>query len=217
MENSVYRILTLQEINKIAFLKVLGLVYYKYDNVNIGCFFLIMAFHFFITFFVRKYTLLCWDGWKFFENFNIVVVQPLSHVQLFATPQTAAQQASLSLTISQSLLQLIFIKSVMPSNHLVLCCPFSSCLQSFSASGAFLMSQLFASGGQSIGSSASVLVLWMYIQGWFPLDLTGWISLQDKGLSRVFSNPTVQKHQFFSTQSSLCSSSHIHTRLLEKP
>ena len=137
MENSVYRILTLQEINKIAFLKVLGLVYYKYDNVNIGCFFLIMAFHFFITFFVRKYTLLCWDGWKFFENFNIVVVQPLSHVQLFATPQTAAQQASLSLTISQSLLQLIFIKSVMPSNHLVLCCPFSSCLQSFPVSDLF--------------------------------------------------------------------------------
>ena len=129
--------------------------------------------------------------WKF-----VVVLQLLSHVQLYVTPWTAAHQASLFITSSQSLLKLMFIESVMPSNHLVLCCPFSSCLQSFSASGAFLMSQLFASGGQSIGSSASVLVLWMYIQGWFPLDLTGWISLQDKGLSRVFSNPTVQKQQF---------------------
>ena len=74
--------------------------------------------------------------------------------------------------------------------------PFSSCLQSFPASGSFQMSQFFASGGQSIGVSASALVLPMNIQDWFPLGLTGWISLQSKGLSRVFSN-TVQKHQFF--------------------
>ena len=76
--------------------------------------------------------------------------------------------------------------------------PFSSCLQSFPASGPFQMSQLFTSGGQSIGLSASVSVLPMNIQGWFPLGWTGWMSLQSKGLSRVFSSTTVQKHQFFS-------------------
>ena len=95
--------------------------------------------------------------------------------------------------------------------------PFSSCLQSFSASESFLMSWLFASGGQSIGASASASVLPMNIPDWFPLGLTGLISLQCKGLSRVFSNTTVQQHQFFSTQLSLWSNSHIHTRLLEKP
>ena len=78
--------------------------------------------------------------------------------------------------------------------------PFSSCLQSFPASGSFQMSQLFASGGQSIGASASASVLPMNIQDWFPLWLTGWNSLQSKEFSRVFSNTTVQKHQFFSTQ-----------------
>ena len=81
--------------------------------------------------------------------------------------------------------------------------PFSSCLQSFSASGAFPTSQLFASGGLSIGASASASVLPMNMQDWFPLGLTGLISLQSKGLSRVFSNTTVQKHQFFSAQLSL--------------
>ena len=81
--------------------------------------------------------------------------------------------------------------------------PFSSRLQSFPASGSFQMSQLFASGGQSIGVSASTSVLPMNIQDWFPLGRTGWIALQSKGLSRVFSNTTVQKHQFFSTQLSL--------------
>ena len=81
--------------------------------------------------------------------------------------------------------------------------PFSSRLQSFSASGSFQMSQLFTGGGQSIGVSASTSVLPMNIQDWFPLGWTGWISLQCKGLSRVFSNTTVQKHQFFGTQLSL--------------
>ena len=81
--------------------------------------------------------------------------------------------------------------------------PFSSCLQSFPASGSFQMSQLFASGGLSIGDSASTLILPMNIQDWFSLGWTGWISLQSKGLSRVFSNTTVQKHQFFGTQLSL--------------
>ena len=93
--------------------------------------------------------------------------------------------------------------------------PFSSCPQSFPASGSFQMSQFFASGGQSIGASASVLPV--NIQDWLPSGLNSFISLQSKGLSTVFSNTTVQKHQFFGTQLSLWSSFHIHTWLLEKP
>ena len=95
--------------------------------------------------------------------------------------------------------------------------PFSSHLLSFSASGSFPMSQFFTSGGQSIRVSASTSVLPMNIQDWFTLGLTSWISLQSKGLTRVFSNTTVQKHQFFSAQLSSQSNSHIHTWLLEKP
>ena len=87
----------------------------------------------------------------------------------------------------------------------------------FPASGYFLLSCLFTSGGQSIGASSSASVPPMNIQDWFPLGLTGLISLQSKGLSRVFSNTTVQKHQFFGAQLSLWSNSHIHTWLLEKP
>ena len=88
--------------------------------------------------------------------------------------------------------------------------PFSSCLQSFPASKSFPMSQLFTSGGWSIGVSASASVLPMNKKDWSPLEWTGWISLQSKGLSRVFSNTTVQKHQFFGAQLSLQSNSHIH-------
>ena len=95
----------------------------------------------------------------------VTVVQSLSRVPLFATPSTAAPQASLSFTISQSLLKLMSLESVMPSNHLILCHPFFSCLQSFPASGSLLMSWLFASGGHSIGASASVSVLPMNTQG----------------------------------------------------
>ena len=94
--------------------------------------------------------------------------------------------------------------------------PFSSCLQSFPASGSFPMSQFFTLGGQNTGVSASPSVLPMNNQDWFPLGLTGLISLQSNGLSRVFSNTTVQKHQFFSTQPSLRYNSHIHTWLLKK-
>ena len=94
---------------------------------------------------------------------------------------------------------------------------FSSCLQSFPASGSFQMSQFFTSGGQCIGASASASVLPMNVQGWFLLGLTDLISLQSKGLSRVFSSTTVQKFQFFGAQPSLWSNSHIHTWLLEKP
>ena len=121
-------------------------------------------------------------------------------VQLFATPWIAAHQASLFITNSWSSPKLMCIESVMPSSHLILCRPFSSCPQSLPASGSFPMSQLFAWGGQSIGVSASASVLPMNTQAWSPLGWTGWISLQSKGLSRVFSNTTVQKHQFFGTQ-----------------
>ena len=95
--------------------------------------------------------------------------------------------------------------------------PFSSCIQSFPASGSFPMSQFFALGGKSIVASALASVLPMNIHCWFPLRLTGLITLQSKGLSRIFSNTTVQKHQFFSTQLSSQSNSHIHTWPLEKP
>ena len=201
------------------------------------------------------------------------VIQSLSSVQLlscvwfFITSWTAARQASLSITNSQSLLRLISIESLKPFNHLIPCCPlflppssirsissvqlncsvvhflrlhepqhvrppcpsptagvypnscplsrwchptisfsvisFSYCPQSFPASGSFPMSQLFASDGQSFGVSASTSVLPMNTQDWSPLEWTGWISLQSKGLSRVFSNTTVQKHQFFGDQLSL--------------
>ena len=95
--------------------------------------------------------------------------------------------------------------------------PFSSCPQSFSASGSFPMSQLLAWGGQSTGVSDSASVLPMNTQDWSPLGWTGWISLQSKGLSRVFSKTIVQKHQFFGAQLSSQSNSHIHTWPLEKP
>ena len=103
--------------------------------------------------------------------------------------------------------------AIQPS-HLV---PFSSHLQSFPASGSFLMIQLFTSSAHNTGVSASASVFPMKIQDWFPLGWTGWISLQSKGLSRVFSNTIVQKHQFLSAQLSSQSNSHIHTGPQEKP
>ena len=125
------------------------------------------------------------------------------HVLLFATPWAVECQDSLSITNSQSLLRLTSIELVMPPTITSSVILFFSCLQSFPASGSFQISQLFTSGGQSIGVSASTSVLPMNIQDWFPLGWTGWISLQTKGLSRIFSNTTVQKHQFFGTQLSL--------------
>ena len=116
--------------------------------------------------------------------------------------------ATLSLTISQSLLRIMSSEAVIPSNHLILYCPLSLCSQYFPVSGSFPMSQIFPSGDQSIGASASVLP--MNIQGWFPLGLTGLILLS-KGLSRVSSNTIVQKHQFVGAQPSLWFNSHIHT------
>ena len=144
-------------------------------------------------------------------------VQLPSTVWLFVTPWTAACQASLSITTPRG------CSNSCPSS---LCCyptisssvfPFYSCLQSFSASGYFPVSQFFPLGGQITGVSASASALPMNSRDWFPLGWTGLISLQSKGLSRVFSNTTVQKHQFFGTQLSLWSNSHIHTWLLEKP
>ena len=139
-------------------------------------------------------------------------VQSLSRIWLFVTPWTVAHQASMSITNSWSLLKLMSIELLMPSNHLILCCPLfllPSIFLSISVwdqEGQEPRSQLLASSGQSIRVSASALVLPMNIQDWFLLGWTGWISLQFKGLSRVFSNTTVQKHQkhpFLSTQLSL--------------
>ena len=127
-------------------------------------------------------------------------LQSLGPVWLFVTPWTAAHQASLSITNSQSLLKLMSIESVMHPTILSSVIPFSSWLQSFPTSGSFQKSQFFTSGGQSIGVSASASVLSMNTQDWFPLGWTGCISLQFKWLSRVFSNTTVQKQQFFCTQ-----------------
>ena len=130
-------------------------------------------------------------------------VQSLSRVRLLATPWTTACQAFLSITNSQSSPKSMSIESVMPSNHLILCRPLLLLPSIFPASGSFPMSQLFTSGGQSIGVSASTSVLPMNTQYRSPLGWTGWISLQSKGLSRVFSNTTVQKHQFLCAQISL--------------
>ena len=144
-------------------------------------------------------------------------VQSLSQVQLFATPWLEhARPPCPSPTpgaYSNSCLLSWWCHPTISSSII----PFSSHLQSFLASGSFQMSLFFTSGGQSIGVSASALVLPKNIQDWFPLGWTGWISLQSKGLSRVFSNTTVQKHQFSSAQLSSQSNSHIHTWLLEKP
>ena len=143
-------------------------------------------------------------------------VQSLRHVRLFETPWTAACHASLSIIDIQNLLKIMPIELVMPSKHLILCRSFSSCLQSFPVSGSFPMTQFLTSGGQSIWVSGSALILRTIIQDWFPLGLTGFISLQSKGLSRVFSNTRIQKHQCFVSQLSFWSNSHIHTWLLEK-
>jgi len=141
------------------------------------------------------------DAWEY-----VVYAQSqfsCSVVSNFATPWDAARWASLAITNTQNSFKLISTELVMPSNHLILCCPFSSHFQSFLASRSFPLSQFFASGGQSIGVSAWASVLPVNIQDWFPLVCTGWISLQSKGLSRIFSNTTAQKHPCFSTKLSL--------------
>ena len=144
-------------------------------------------------------------------------VQSLSRVRLFATPWIAACQALLSITNSQSSLRLMSIESVMPSSHLILCRPLLLLPQSFPASESFPMSQLFTWGGQSTGVSALASFLPKKSQGWSPSEWAGWISLQSKGLSRVFSNTALQTHQFFGAQPSSQSNSHIHIWPQEKP
>ena len=156
---------------------------------------------------------------------NIKVTKEMSSVQfslvsrvwLFATPWTAARQASLSITNSQSLVKLMSIESVMPSNHFILCWPLLLPPSIFQGSRSFQMSQFFASGGQSFGVSVSTSVLPMNIWDWFPLGQTDRISLQSKGPSRVFSNTTIQKHQFFGAQPSSQSNPYIHTWPQETP
>ena len=147
----------------------------------------------------------------------LFVVQSFGHVQLFAThglgharllcPSLSPGACSSSCPLSQWYYPTI-------SSSVI---PFSSCLQSFPASGFFPQSQFFTSGGQNIGASALASVLPVNIQGWFPIGLTGLISLQSKWLSRVFSDTTIRKHQFSSTQPSLWPNSHIRTWLLKKP
>ena len=127
-------------------------------------------------------------------------VQSLSRVRLFATPWIAARQASLSITNSQNSLKLKSIESVMPSSHLILSSP-SPPAPNPSQHQSLPMSQLFTWGSQSTGVLALASFLPKKSQGWSPSEWTGWISLQSKGLSRVFSNTTVQKHQFFGAQS----------------
>ena len=146
----------------------------------------------------------------------ICCVQSLSCVRLFTTPWTAARQASLSFTVSQSLLKLVSIELVMPSIHLILCCPLLLLSSIFPSIRIFSNESVLHIRWPSVGTSASSSVLPMNIQDWFPLGLTGLISLLSKGLSRAFSNITVQKHQFFGPQLSLWSNSQIYAWLLEK-
>ena len=156
--------------------------------------------------------------WKFLVSDQIRSDQSLSHVQLFATPWITAHQASLSITNSRSSLRLTSIKSVMPSSHLILCRPLlllppiPSSIRVFSNESTLRMRW-----PKYWSFSFSISVLSMNTQDWSPLEWTDWISLQSKGLSRVFFNTTVQKHQFFSAQPSSQSNSHIHTWPQEKP
>ena len=144
-------------------------------------------------------------------------VQSLSRVWLFATPRTAAHQASLSITNLQSLLKLMSIVLVMPSNHLILCYPLLLPPSIYPSIRVFSNESVLHIKWPKYWSFSFSIVLPMNIHCWIPLGLTALIPLQSKGLSRVFSNTTIQKYQFFSAQLSLYSDSHIHTWLLEKP
>ena len=155
--------------------------------------------------------------WIFRVDFlSVSSVQLFSHVQHFVTPWKAARQASLFITNSQSLLKLISIESVMPSNHLILCYPLLLLPSIFPSIRVFSHESALHIRWPSIGASSSASVLPMNIQDWFSLGLTGLISLLSSGLSRVF-NTAVQNHQFFGSKPSLWSNSQIHTWLLEKP
>ena len=160
-----------------------------------------------------------WHGWA---RTGVVAIETrfvlsLSRVWLFGTPWTAARQASLSFTISGACSNSCRLSQWCHPTLSSSVTHFSSSPQSFSASVSFPVNQLFASGGQSIRTSASASVIPMNIQGLFPLGLTGLMSLLSKELLRVYSSTTVQKHQFFGTQPSFWSNSHICTWLQEKP
>ena len=142
---------------------------------------------------------------NFINYSTAAAAKSLQSCLTLCNPMNWSMPAPLSSIISWSLFRFMSIELVMLSNHLILCHPFSFCLQSFPASRSFPMSLLFASGGQNIGASASTRVLPMNSQGWFPLGLTGLTSLQSKGLSST----TIWKHRFFSTQHSLWFNSHI--------
>ena len=153
----------------------------------------------------------------FYIGIYFVVVQSLSCVQLFVPLWTAARQASLSFTISQSLLKLTFIGSVIPSNSIFLFHPFLLLPPIFPSVRVFSNDLALRIRWQKYWSFILSLSPSMNIYCWFPLGSPGWISLQSKGISRFFSNTTVWKHQLFSTRPSLWSNSHIHTWLWEKP
>ena len=139
----------------------------------------------------------------FFNSFSFSSVQSLSRVQLFVIPWTAAHQASLSITNCRRLPKPMSIELVMPFNHLILSSPFPPALNLFYHQGLLKWVRSSHQVPKVLGVSASTSVLPMSTQDWFPLGWTGWVSLQSRGLSRVFSNTTVQKHQFISTQLSL--------------
>ena len=149
-------------------------------------------------------------------NSQFSSVQSRSCDRIFVNRWTAVRQASLSITDTQSLLKLMFIKSVMPSNRLILCCPFLLLLSIFPSIRVFSNESILRIRWPKYWSFSFSISPPKEFQDWFPLGWTGWISLQSKGLSRVFSNTTVQKHQFFGAQFSLWSNSHIHVWLLEK-
>ena len=148
---------------------------------------------------------------------RISSVQSLSCVRFFATPWIAACQASLSITNSQSSLTLTSIESVMPSSHLILCRPLLLLPPIPPSIRVFSSESTLHMRWPKYWSFSFSIILPKNTQDWPPLDWTGWISLQSKGLSRVFSNTTVQKHQFFSSQPSSQSNSHIHTWPQENP
>ena len=152
---------------------------------------------------------------KFLTQFK-PSVQSLSCVQLFMMPGTEACQASLSIPNSRSPPKPMSIESVRPSNHLILCRPLLLLPSIFPSIRVFSNESVLHISGQRIGVSASTLVFPMNTQDWSPLGWTGWICLQSKGLSRVFSNTTVQNHQYFSARL-FYSPTLIHTWLLEKP
>ena len=149
-----------------------------------------------------QWSLLLDDGKKNWTSVS-VSVHSLSQVSLFVTPWTVGTRPPCLSPTPRACSNSCLLSQWCHPTISTSVVPFSSHLQSFPASGSFPMSQFFESGSQSIGVSASALVLPMNNQNWFPLGWTGWISSQSKGLSRVFSNTTVQKHQFFSAQLSL--------------